>query len=175
MHPVREQRVDIAGRRHYFWNGDVECDDVQVHPFGLYMSRPVRLHPRMRAMQSLFLPGPGLIVSRFLDEEGQPIVRWFVDIAAVTAGPEVWEARDYYLDVVVHLDGRVEIEDTGEYLAAVAEGHLTAHEAAFALTTTHDLLNALQAHGGSLTRYLGALGVVFPGLPADSDSFLAKG
>ena len=72
---------------------------------------------------------------------------YYVDIVSVPEQGEFWTVRDFYLDVLVYDGERVKILDTDEYLAAIQEGHLTADEAAHALTALHTFVNDLARHG----------------------------
>ncbi|PYE53298.1 DUF7669 domain-containing protein [Deinococcus yavapaiensis] len=162
IHPVREQRVDVTAKRHHVWNGTAECDEVSLRSSNLYLARRVNRHAVLAYMQSLFLPALGLIVNRFFERDGSPHWQWFVDVAHIQPGDTIWLARDFYLDVVIELDGTLRVEDTDEFIAAVREGHLTAQEAEFALSVTHDLINALQRHGNSMATFLEEHGVAFP-------------
>ena len=86
-------------------------------------------------------------------------IDYYIDIITLETSAERWHLRDLYLDVTVVEGQRSSVLDTDEYLAALAAGYLTPQEAAFALTRTHDLLNALAGHGYSMEAYLGAQSV----------------
>ena len=122
-------------------------------------------------LQAHVLPGIGFQVSKFNwrphVSEGDKI-DYYIDIVEITEhSSERWHVRDFYLDIVVVEGKHAEVLDTDEYLAAVQAGFLTHKEAAFALTKTHALLNALAKHGYSLEAYLNAQGTTLTWLEDD--------
>ena len=109
------------------------------------------------------LPGLGFQVSRFgwqahvLEKDK---IDYYIDIVEIAEhSADRWHVRDFYLDITVVEGERAEVLDTDEYLAAVQAGFLTQQEAAFALTKTHELVNALATHDYSLETYLSAQGI----------------
>ena len=159
MHAVREQVIDLPARTHQVVSRVFPIEQLELGEHGLYLARPVLTHPRIAYMRSHYLPALGIIASRFTCHDDSPYLEWYVDVAEIHPGQERWLVRDYYLDVEVTNDGVVQVTDTGEYLAAVAEGHLTSAEAEFALTVAHDTLNGILAHG-SLEAWLAARGII---------------
>lgn len=162
VHPPKLHQIDIGGRRHHIWGRWWPCDSVAVFPGGLHLSRAMLGHDQIAHMDAYFLPNLGLIANRFQAHGGGPHLGWYIDIARIVPGPACWQATDLYLDVEVQLDGRIEVLDTDEYLAAVAEGHLNREEASFALTKPHELMNGLARHGGSLLAWLTSLDIALP-------------
>lgn len=162
MHPPRPHRIDLRRRLHHSRGGAWPCQRAGLFPGGLHLGRVVADNPELSFVDAYFLPSLGLIANRFLTLDGLPYLRWYIDIARITPGAEVWTALDLYLDVVIGLDGRVEVQDTGEYLVAMREGLLSGQDAAFALTQCHALINALAGHGGSLEAWLAAQDIRLP-------------
>jgi predicted RNA-binding protein associated with RNAse of E/G family len=66
-------------------------------------------HDEIAHLNAYFLPSLGLIANRFRVHDGAPRLRWYIDIASIVPGQGSWQATDFYLDVVVHLDGWVEV------------------------------------------------------------------
>jgi predicted RNA-binding protein associated with RNAse of E/G family len=158
VHPVREQRIGLRTHRHRVTTREFPIEELRVSEHGLYLARRVHSHPRISFMASHYLPGLGIIASKFTCHDGTPYLEWYVDVAETTPGEEEWIVRDYYLDIEVTNEGVVRIVDTDEYLAALAEGHLSSREAEYALTTAHQTLNGILAQG-TLEAYLASRGV----------------
>lgn len=118
--------------------------------------------PKLWCRESHVLPTLGVEISRFGYRKAyrpENPFDYYVDIISVPEQGDCWTVRDLYLDVLVYDGERVKILDTDEYLAAVQEGHLTADEAAHALTALHAFVNGLARHGYNLSAYLQAEGV----------------
>jgi uncharacterized protein len=162
MHPPRPHQIDLRRRVHHSRGGVWPCQRVDLLPGGLHLGRVVSDNPALSFVDAYFLPALGLIANRFLTLDGSPYLRWYIDVARITPGEDEWTALDLYLDVVIGLDGRVEVQDTDEYLAAVQGGLLSTEDAAHALTCCHALLNGLATHGSSLEAWLATQGVRLP-------------
>jgi predicted RNA-binding protein associated with RNAse of E/G family len=67
--------------------------------------------------------------------------------------------RDFYLDILVVEGKAAHVLDTDEYLQGIQGGFLSSDEAQFALTRTHELINALAENGYSLESYLHKHGI----------------
>ena len=111
--------------------------------------------------EAWILPGLDLVISRF-DPQGRrdrvpPL--FYIDMASIEPGPEVWTVRDLYLDVIVHADGKPELVDNDEYAEAVLEGHLSADEQRRALLSAERVVNGLFAHGNDLGAWLASLNI----------------
>lgn len=118
--------------------------------------------PKLWCRESHVLPALGVEISRFGYREAYQPERpfdYYVDIVSVPEQGKFWTVRDFYLDVLIYDGERAKILDTDEYLAAIQEGHLTADEAAHALTALHAFVNGLARHGYNLDAYLQAEGV----------------
>jgi len=109
-------------------------------------------------MQAHILPVPGIQVVKFAWKAHFPDedkIDYYIDIVNITEHSDKrWHVRDLYLDVIIIEGERAEVLDTDEYLAAIEAGFLGQEEAAFALTSLHELMNALAKHGYSLEAYL---------------------
>lgn len=165
MHPVREYRYDPAAKVYlHVTTGETEGLEYAAEaPFGFSYCAVFdeARGPKIGYRESHVLPRLGLKVSRLgyrnrAEREG---FDYYVDIISVPEQGDLWTVRDLYLDVHVYDGERVKILDTDEYLAAVQEGHLTADEAAHALTALHAFVNGLAQHGYTLDAYLQAEGV----------------
>ena len=157
MHPPKVSRYDLAARTHTVNKGDVyPVERFEQGEGWLYFARPLVAHPHIASMEALLLPALGLAVNRWGHHPGSEYAWYdfYIDVMAFGTGETLWTSRDFYLDVIV-VEGRAAyITDTDEFLAAQAEGLLTQKEAAYALETTHTLLNGLAECGYSLRAYL---------------------
>ncbi len=163
MHPVRVYTYTTAQRLCVHADGTwqleyVKADSSQL-TYGLHLDETH--HPKIGYRESHVLPRLGLKISRLgyrnrAEREG---FDYYADIISVPEQGDLWTVRDLYLDVHVYDSNRVEILDTDEYLAAIQEGHLTAAEAAHALTALHAFVNVLARRGYDLDAYLQSEGV----------------
>ncbi len=165
MHPVRAYTYLLAQKQCvHTSDGKTETlEYISETPNGLsYLALfDEHRHPKLRARESHVLPRLGVEVSRFEYRRRRTPddFDYYIDIVRVTEQGERWTVRDLYLDVLVYNGEKAKILDTDEYLAAIAEGHLEADEAAYALETAHTLLNKLAQHGYNLENYLQTEGV----------------
>ena len=162
MHPVRVYTYTTAQKLCVHADGTwhlefVKADSSQL-AYGLRLDKTH--HPKIGYRESHVLPRLGLKISRlgYRNRAERGGFDYYVDIIGVTEQGDLWTVRDLYLDVHVYDGERVEILDTDEYLAAIQEGHLTADEAAHALTALHAFVNGLAQHGYNLDAYLQAEG-----------------
>ncbi len=127
---------------------------------GLHLARPMPGHPTVEAQEAHLLPGLDLVVTRFTARPGCPEhSRFYIDMAGIDSGPEVWTVRDLYLDVIVKSDGVPVLWDVDEYTEAVLEGHLTPDEQRRALLSAERVVNGLFAHGNDLGTWLASLNI----------------
>jgi predicted RNA-binding protein associated with RNAse of E/G family len=79
---------------------------------------------------------------------------FYLDVGRYTAGDEVWEAEDHYLDLVVRTGRDVELTDVDELLAATEQGLLSTDTAERAIHTALATVDALARHDYDLGRWL---------------------
>lgn len=111
--------------------------------------------------EAYILPGQDIVISRF-DPTGRSDripPRFYIDMAAIHPGPEVWTMRDLYLDVSISKEGIPRLLDADEYAEAVLEGHLTPDEQRRALLSAERVINGLFAHGNDLDAWLASLDI----------------
>ena len=165
MHPVRAYRYDSAQNvcTHVSTGKTERLEYTSNTPSGFsYCAVFNEARGPIWCRESHVLPTPGVEISRFGYREAyrpENPFDYYVDIVGVPEQGEFWTVRDFYLDVLVYDGERVKILDTDEYLAAIQEGHLTAEEAAHALTALHAFINGLARHGYNLDAHLQAEGV----------------
>lgn len=158
MHSVTVATFDLTNRRRV----RVSSTKEKVQVLEAYASKPHGLYFRVRsekgrwhAMQAHIIPELHLQVVRFNWREGQARdFDYYIDVIRVVEQGECWVVRDLYLDLIVYEGHKVEILDTDEYLAGLAEGHMDCAEAEHALNVTHTTLNMLAEHDYSLEAYL---------------------
>ena len=127
---------------------------------GLHLARPMPGHPTVEAQEAHLLPALDLVVTHFTARPGCPEhSRFYIDMATVEPGPEVWTVYDLYLDVIVKPDGVPVLWDVDEYAEAVLEGHLTPDEQRRALLSAERVVNGLFAHRNSLQDWLASLNI----------------
>jgi hypothetical protein len=106
------------------------------------------------------LPELGLRISDWHFTKGNERDQdFYLDIARVEPGPEVWRVTDLYLDVVLRTGRDFEVLDTDELLGAMAAGLLDRYSAQEALETNYRTIEALARYGNDLAHWLDDLGI----------------
>lgn len=132
----------------------------RVEPFGLYMSRPVVDHPKIRHLESWLLPDLNLRVSDWYFHPGHERDQdFYLDIAIIEPGPAVWRATDHYLDIVLRTGRDLDLLDLDELLAAMAAAVLSPGDTQRALETAYHAVEMIAAAGYDLGRWLAELGI----------------
>ena len=160
MHPVREFSVSLNGSTQH--QTDWRISRLELESCGLHVISPFPDdHAYWANREAYILPGQDIVISRF-DPTGRSeriSPRFYIDMAAVQPGSEVWTVRDLYLDVIVHADGTPELVDADEYAEAVLEGHLTPDEQRRALASAQRVVNGLFTYGNDLDAWLASLDI----------------
>ena len=161
VHPPKVEYFDVPAMTNTDNKGFVRTVDVyRVEPFGLYMARPVPGRPKIEYLESWLLPDLGLRISDWHFTKGNELDQdFYVDIARIEPGPEVWRATDLYVDLVLRTGRDFEVLDTDELLAAMGTGLLDRYSAQTALETTYRSVEALARHGYDLDHWLDDLGI----------------
>lgn len=161
MHPPKEETFDLRGYTNTDPKGVVRAVDVYtVHPWGLYLARPTPGRAQFHYLESWLLPSLGLRATVFHFSPGYERDQdFYLDVGEYTAGPERWHSRDHYLDLVVRTASGVELADTDELMAAVAEGLLSQHDAEQAVLRAVAAVDGLARHGYDLHRWLAGQGM----------------
>ncbi len=161
MHSVKVSRFDLRARTHEVGgSGPYPVERLDATPNGLHVQRPMLGHPTLAAQEAWLLPVLDLVATRFTPHRGGlEHSRFYLDMASIDIGPEVWTVRDLYLDVVVRPDGVPMLWDVNEYAEAVLDGHLTPDEQRRALSSAERVVNGLFAHGNSLQDWLASLSI----------------
>ena len=130
-------------------------DVYRVEPWGLYRARPTPGRPQFHYLESWLLPSIGLRASVFHFNSGHERDQdFYLDVGRYTAGVDVWEAEDHYLDLVVRTGKDVGLTDIDELVAAVQQGFLSAEAAEEAIRTALTAVDALARHDYDLGRWL---------------------
>lgn len=161
MHPPKQETFDLVDRTNTDPKGVVRAVDVYtVQPWGLYMARPTPGRAQFHYLESWLLPSLGLRASIFHFSPGHERDQdFYLDVGDYTAGPQVWQARDHYLDLVVRTGSGVELADTDELMAAVAEGLLSQADAERAVLRAVAAVDGLARNGYDLHRWLSGQGM----------------
>lgn len=161
VHPPKVEYFDVPAMTNTDNKGFVRAvDEYRVEPFGLYMARPVPGRPKVEYLESWLLPDLGLRISDWHFTEGNERDQdFYLDIARVEPGPEVWRVTDLYLDVVLRTGRDFEVLDTDELLGAMAAGLLDRYSAQEALETNYRTIEALARYRYDLAHWLDDLGI----------------
>jgi predicted RNA-binding protein associated with RNAse of E/G family len=156
IHPPKREIFDLLARTNTDPKGIVRAVDVYtVQPWGLYMARPTPGRAQFHYLESWLLPALGLRATIFHFNPGfERDQDFYLDVGRYTAGADVWEAEDHYLDVVVRTGKDAAVADIDELVAAVAHGLLDAHAAEQAIRTALTAVDALARHDYDLERWL---------------------
>ncbi len=145
--------------------GCFPVDRYEVGKDWLYIARSLVDHPYISYLRGFTIPSLCIQISRFSHHdvaipEEYTFYDYYIDVGDVVEQTnERWVLRDLYLDVLV-VEGRAAyILDTDEYSQAVSEKLLSVEEAAFALETTHNLMNGLAENSYNLEAYLKQKGI----------------
>ncbi len=133
---------------------------AEITAHGLHFQRPMPGHPDLSHQEAYLQPALDLVVTRFTPHPGCPEhSQFYIDMATVHPGLDIWTVRDLYLDVVILPDGRPRLHDVDEYAEAVLEGHLAPDEQRRALLSAERVVNGLFAHGNDLDAWLASLNI----------------
>ncbi|MGU3501855.1 DUF402 domain-containing protein [Mycobacterium sp. C31M] len=156
MHPPKRELFDLRTGTNTDPKGIVrDVEEFTVQPWGLYMARPAPGRAQFHYLESWLLPAFGLRLTIFHFNPGYERDQdLYIDVGRYTAGPDVWEAEDHYLDLVLRTGRDVTLTDTDELVAAVREGLLPPGAAEAAITTAVATVEALARHGYDLDRWL---------------------
>jgi predicted RNA-binding protein associated with RNAse of E/G family len=157
--PVKTLRYDLANMTSTVKAGCYKVDVYEVSEHWLYMARKTVDHPYIAYIKAFLVPSLGLQINRWqLHEDDIPreysFYDYYVDVGVIEVKQHEWVLRDFYLDVLVVEGKAAHILDTDEYIQGVQEGFLSSDEAEFALTRTHELINALAENSYHLESYL---------------------
>jgi uncharacterized protein len=145
--------------------GCFPVDTYEVDDDWLYIARPLVDHPYISYLRAFVLPTLGVQINRFFHHDvvvpyDYTFFDYYIDVGDVVEQTgEKWMLRDLYLDVVVVNDKAAHILDTDEYLEAMAERLINPEDAAFALETTHTLINGLAENNYNLAAWLKQKGI----------------
>lgn len=151
--PVARVQIDTKGVRR-------PVDELRVHDWGLYVSRPVVARPNAWWIETWVLPGLGVCLSDWYWRPGHERDQdLYIDVAEIVSDGGVLRMTDLYLDLVVRRGRGTELLDVDEYVAAVAQGLLEPRLAELALERSHAVLDGLARHGHDHEAWLASLGV----------------
>jgi uncharacterized protein len=162
--PVKTLRYDLVNMTSTVKAGCYNVDVYETSKQWLYMARKTVNHPYIAYIKAFLIPSLGLQINRWQLHEGDipraySFYDYYIDVGVIEAKLREWILRDFYLDVLV-VEGRAaHVLDTDEYLQGVQEGLLSKDEAQFALSRTHELINALAENSYCLEPYLQQQGI----------------
>ncbi|WP_407570387.1 DUF402 domain-containing protein [Deinococcus altitudinis] len=161
MHSVKVSRLDLKAMTHEIGGiGQYPIGRSELTANGLHLARAMPGHPTIAAQEAHLLPALDLVVTHFTPRPGCAAhSQFYIDVAAMEVGPQVWTVRDLYLDVVIEPGGTPRLIDADEYVEAVLEGHLSQGEQRRALLSAERVVNGLFTHGNSLQDWLASLGI----------------
>jgi len=161
IHPPKHEKFDLVARTNTDPKGiERAVDEYTVKPWGLYMARPTPGRAQFHYLESWLLPALGLRASIFHFNPGHERDQdFYLDIGRYIAGPDVWQAEDHYLDIVVRTGKSAELEDVDELLTAVKHGLLTAEVGEEAVRSALDTVQGLSRNGYDLHRWLATHGI----------------
>jgi predicted RNA-binding protein associated with RNAse of E/G family len=161
IHPPKHEKFDLVARTNTDPKGiERAVDEYTVKPWGLYMARPTPGRAQFHYLESWLLPALGLRASIFHFNPGHERDQdFYLDIGRYTAGPDVWQAEDHYLDIVVRTGRSAELDDVDELLTAVRHGLLTPEVGEVAVRSALDAVQGLSRHGYDLHRWLATHGI----------------
>ena len=161
VHPPKVELFDVDAMTNTDPKRQVRTvDEYRRAEHGLYMSRAVVGHPKLKHFESWLLPAQGLRITKQSWWPGHELdFDFYVDVVHVQPGESQWRTVDLYLDLLVRTGREVEVLDTDELMAAVRLGVLSAHDAQVALEGTYRAVAGIAAHGYDIQRWLAADGV----------------
>lgn len=162
--PIKTLRYDVVNMTNTVKAGCYKVDVYEASEQWLYMARKTVNHPYIAYIKAFLILRLGLQINRWQLHEGDipreyGFYDYYVDVGSIEVKQHEWILRDFYLDVLVVEGKAAHILDTDEYLQGVQGGFLPSDEAQFALTRTHELINALAENGYSLESYLQVQGI----------------
>lgn len=168
IHPPKVELFDLVAMTNTDPKRQVRAvDEYRLAEHGLYMSRAVVGHPKLKHFESWLLPSHGLRVTKQSWWPGhERDFDFYVDVVRVQPGEQVWQTVDLYLDLLVRTGREVEVLDTDELMTAVRLGVLGAQDAQAALEDTYRAVAGIAAHGYDIQRWLAAEGVELTWTPS---------
>lgn len=161
-HPPKVETFDLRAMTNTDPKGIVrQVEEYRVEPSGLYIARPTPGRAQFHFLESWLLPAVGLRITDFWFTPGHERDQdFYLDVVQIETGPDRWQVRDLYLDLVLRSGKDVTVVDTEELLDATTAGLVTRDEARHALQTTYRTVDALARHHYDLHRWLSGLGIV---------------
>lgn len=161
VHPPKVEVFDLAAGTNTDPKQIVRpVERFRVEPFGLYVTRAMPGHPRLRSLESWLLPSHRLRITKWEYHPGHG-ENWdfYVDIADVQPGSTRWRTVDHYLDVLVTEGSRAELVDVDEYVLAVRAGLLDERTAENAMSSACAAVEGLARHDYRPSEWLAAEGI----------------
>ncbi|WP_181781179.1 DUF402 domain-containing protein [Pseudonocardia pini] len=161
MHPPKIQTFDVQAGVNVDNKGfRREVREFRRAPFGLYMSREIVGRASTSWIESWLLPELGIVVSDWTWRTGHERDQdFYLDIARVEPGEDLWRTTDLYLDVIVKTGAWTEVLDVDEFVEAVATGLLDTGTAEWAMHRCTEVVAALAGHGHDLDAWLASRGI----------------
>jgi uncharacterized protein len=162
--PVKITYYDLVNMTNTIKAGCYKVEVYEISEQWLFMARPTINHPHIAYIKSFLIPSLGLQIMRWrLHDASKPsdysFYDYYVDVGVIETHQHEWRLRDFYLDILVVEGKAAYVLDTDEYLQGIQDGFLTTEEAAFALETTHSLINGLAENGYNLGAWLKQKGI----------------
>jgi uncharacterized protein len=167
VHPPKIVTYNLLEKTSTINDACFKVDTYEVTDPWLYVTRPLIGHSHISYLKGFVIYDLGIQISQFKyhtanvpDKYG--FYDYYVDVGTVKKDKSLWLLKDLYLDILVVQTKAAHILDTDEFLQALQENLITPDEAAFALTTTHDLINGLANCHYNLESYLDTKGIKLP-------------
>ncbi len=173
LHPPKRETFNLVDHTNTDNKGIVRAVDVYtLQPWGLYMARPTPGRAQFHYLESWLLPSLGLRANVFHFNAGHELEQdFYLDVGDITAGQDVWQTEDHYLDLVVCTGRRTDLVDTDELLEAHRRGLVSTAAAAAAVQRAVTAIQGLARHDHDLDAWLASQGMAVTwrgsGNPAD--------
>lgn len=160
-HPPKRETFNLVDRTNTDNKGVVRAVDVYtLRPWGLYMARPTPGRAQFHYLESWLLPSLGLRANVFHFNPGHEREQdFYLDVGEITAGREVWQTEDHYLDLVVRTGERTDLVDIDELLEAHRHGLVSSATAEAAVRRAVAVAEGLARHDHDLGAWLAAQGM----------------
>ena len=169
MHKIYSHQYKLTSKteisnRNGLPNGKRKIDDYILHDNLLYIALPLEHSKNVRYIKANLIPALGLKISKFtyVNEQTRQkygAYEYYVDIADIKTGVDVWTLDDLYLDVLLWEHKRLEILDTDEFVEATKLGYLSNGQHARALQNLHNFVTKISLFEFDLDAYLASEGI----------------
>ena len=145
-------------------NSSRKIDDCILHNNLLYLAMPLEHSRNVKYIKANLIPSLGLKITKFtfVNEQTRQkfgAYEYYIDIADIKTGSDVWTLDDLYLDVLLWEHKRLEILDTDEFIEASRLDYLSDGQHARALENLHNFVSKISLFKYDLDAYLASEGI----------------